>query len=275
MSWTGRTVAVDWSGRLQGAASAIRTALVAHGTLIELGGGRDRERTGDHLVDLAMADPDLVVGLDFAFSLPLWFLDREGLESGLTVPEPIAERWLRDCPPPFWGRPGRPRGPEPQYRRTELTITPRPRSVFQIGGAGAVGTGSLRGLPLLRRLRREGFAIWPFDAPRLPLVVEIYPRLLSGPVVKSRVGDRLAYLQRRGWPACAAASEDAFDAVVSALVMDAHRDQLSGLRGEDDPAVRREGWIWSPRLGDGQPSPPNERRGPKPPGPAGAGATTG
>jgi hypothetical protein len=254
VSQAGHTVAVDWSGRARGAANAIWTALVVHGTLVELSEGREREEVGNHLINLAMANPDLVVGLDFAFSLPLWFLDQEGVENGLSIPESTAERWLRDCPPPFWGHPGRSRGPEPQYRRTELSITPRPRPVFQIGGAGAVGTGSLRGFSLLRQLRREGFAVWPFDAPHLPLVVEIYPRLLTGPVVKSRASERLAYLERAGWPARAAASEHAFDAAVSALVMDAHRDHLSALWREDDLVLQREGQIWRPN-GE-RPSPP-------------------
>jgi len=231
--------------------------VVEAGSLVDLSCGFDREGVGDRLVALATSCPDLVVGLDFAFSLPVWFLDQEGLENGLAVPEPVAERWLRECPPPFWGRPGHPRGPEPQHRRTELTLAPRPRPVFQIGGAGAVGTGSLRGFPLLRRLRREGFAVWPFDQPRLPLVVEIYPRLLTGPVVKSRAAARAAYLHRRGWPARAAASEDAFDAAVSALTMDAHREELSTLPAEDAPVFRREGRIWSPAAA---PPPNSERR---------------
>ena len=32
-------------------------------------------RVGDHLIGLALAEAELVVGLDFGFSLPLWFLD--------------------------------------------------------------------------------------------------------------------------------------------------------------------------------------------------------
>ena len=40
---------------------------------------------------------------------------------------------------------------------------------FQIGGAGAVGTGSIRGMPHLLTLARNGFGIWPFSEgwPRL------------------------------------------------------------------------------------------------------------
>lgn len=237
--------AVDWSGRVQGAARYIWTAVVGEGGLASLEAGRDRGQVADHLVELALSDPSLVVGVDFGFSLPLWFLDREGLENGMAVPEASAERWLRDCPAPFWGR-GRRRGDEEQHRRTELMVAPRAKSIFQIGGAGAVGTGSLRGFPLLRRLRREGFAIWPFDNPRPPMALEIFPRLLTGPVIKSRPPDRLAYLRACAWPLDAAVTEDAFDAAVSALVMDRHRAQLDALPVETDPALRREGIIWAP-----------------------------
>jgi hypothetical protein len=81
-------------------------------------------------------------------------------------------------------------------------------------------------------------------------VIEIYPRILTGPVVKSLHEDRSAYLKR--WPALttdirsrAAASEDAFDALVSALVMDAHIAEIRSLRAGDDLS-RLEGEIWFP-----------------------------
>jgi hypothetical protein len=239
-----RVAAVDWSGRAQGAGRYIWTAIAGDGGLLALEPGRERAQVADHLVELALADPALVVGLDFAFSMPLWFLDERGLENGMEVPEELAERWLRDCSPPFWGRPGRRRGTEPQFRRTELTLAWQPKSVFQIAGAGAVGTGSLRGFPLLRRLRAEGFAVWPFDEPRLPLALEIFPRLLTGQVVKSRAASRLAYLRAEGWPLQAGDSEDAFDAAVSALVMHRHQDLLAALPREVDPVLLREGRIW-------------------------------
>jgi hypothetical protein len=238
-----RVAAVDWSGRASNERRFIWTAVAGRGEL-HLEGDRDREQVGDYLVGLALADPDLAVGLDFGFSLPLWFLDQERLADGLAVPETTAERWLRDCPPPFWGRRGRPRGSEVQRRKTEREVAPRARPVFQVGGAGAVGTGSLRGFPLLRRLRAEGFAIWPFDAPRLPVAVEIFPRLLTGPVVKSSRSARESYLRSRGWSLEASASEDVFDAAVSALVMACHEGELAALPEVTDPVYRREGRIW-------------------------------
>jgi hypothetical protein len=246
-----RVAAVDWSGRVLGAERCIWTAVASpEGELVALEDGRDRARVADHLAALADADPELVVGMDFAFSLPLWFLDRGGFEDGMAVPETVAEGWLRECPPPFWGRYGRRRGPageaaETWHRATELQVAPQARSVFQIGGAGAVGTGSLRGWPVLRRLRAAGFAVWPFDPPRLPMVVEIFPRLLTGPVVKSRRAARESYLRSRAWPPEAAVSEDAFDAAVSALVMSAHTASLTALVAERDAQMRREGRIWS------------------------------
>jgi len=241
-----RVAAVDWSGRASNERGFIWTA-VAGGGELHLEGDRDRKQVGDYLVGLALADPELAVGLDFGFSLPLWFLDQEGFADGLAVPEAAAERWLRDCPPPFWGRRGRRRGGEVQRRRTEQEVAPAARPVFQVGGAGAVGTGSLRGFPLLRRLRAEGFAIWPFDAPRLPVAVEIFPRLLTGPVVKSRLSARERYLRSRGWPVAASASEDVFDAAVSALVMASHERELAALPEVTDPLYRREGRIWTAR----------------------------
>jgi hypothetical protein len=240
-----RVAAVDWSGRAQGASRFIWTAVAGDGGLLALEAGRDRAQVGDHLVQLALDDPALVAGLDFGFSLPLWYLDQAGFEDGMAVPEAVAERWLLDCPPPFWGRPGRRRGREPQHRRTELLVAPAARSIFQVGGSGAVGTGSLRGWPLLRRLRAEGYAVWPFDQPRPPVALEIFPRLLTGPVVKSRPAARERYLAERAWPPEAAVSEDAFDAAVSALVMARHRDALARLEPAADAWTRREGRIWT------------------------------
>jgi hypothetical protein len=243
-----RVAAVDWSGRAAGAERFIWTALSsAGGGLLALQDGRDRTGAADHLVALAESDPELVVGLDFAFSLPLWFLDRCGYRDGMDVPEAVAEGWLRECPPSFGGGQGRRRATAggPRHRATELEVAPHAKSVFQVGGAGAVGTGSLRGWPVLRRLRAAGFSVWPFDPPRLPVVVEIFPRLLTGPVVKSRRDAREAYLRSRGWPAEAAVSEDAFDAAASALVMSRHAAVLAALPAECDPAIRREGRIWS------------------------------
>jgi hypothetical protein len=225
--------------------------------------GRDRAETIAELVATARRDPRVVVGLDFAFSLPGWFLERLGVPTARALWERVAqdgERWLAESPHPFWGRPGV-RAPRfdarrPAWRATEgEAVRERgvgPKSVFQIGGAGSVGTGSLRGMPHLVTLQNAGFSIWPFDPPRLPMAVEIYPRVLTGPVTKSSRVARALYLQARfadqrdDLLRLAESSEDAFDAFVSALRMQRHARQL--LKGPVTylPLESREGRIWRP-----------------------------
>jgi hypothetical protein len=79
-------------------------------------------------------------------------------------------------------------------------------------------------MPYLLRLR-ERFAIWPFDEPTLPLVVEVYPRL-----------------HRHLAPE--AANEHARDAAAAALAMSQWRGDWTKLpRGE--PYIL-EGEIWRP-----------------------------
>jgi hypothetical protein len=253
-----RVVAIDWSGRARGERRAIWLAEARHGELVRLENGRTREEVGDHVVALAADDPDLVVGFDFSFSLPAWFFAARGLASVdelWSAATRDGERWLADCDAPFWGRPGRPRPDLPShFRATERAIASyggvRPKSTFQVGGNGSVGTGSIRGWPLLARLRREGFAIWPFDRARTPLAVEVYPRACTGAVVKSDARQRAALLDARfpgldrGFRHLAIASDDAFDAAVTALVMAAHPDTFTRLTAPADRASRLEGWVW-------------------------------
>ena len=257
-----RVVAVDWSGSASTSAErrAIWLAEALDGELVRLENGRTREEVADHVLALAATDPELVVGFDFSFALPAWFFTARGLR---TVDELWAaaardgERWLSECEPPFWGRPGRARPDLPaHFRATEAAIAPsagmRPKSTFQVGGNGSVGTGSIRGWPILARLRSVGFAIWPFDAARAPLVVEVYPRACTGVVVKTDARQRAALLDRRfprldpALRTLAAAGDDAFDAAVTALVMAQHADGFSGLAIPPSGDARLEGWVWVP-----------------------------
>lgn len=253
-------VAVDWSGARDHAEAAIWLAEVREGRPVRLENGRRREEVTDELLRIAERDPEVVVGLDFAFGFPAWFSQSLGAARGPELWAIVAregERWLSTCPNPFWGRPGRRRPElEAHFRKSELGVSSvggiTPKSVFQIGGAGAVGTGSLRGMPELLRLREAGFSIWPFDPPDRPVALEIYPRLLTGPVVKSDPTARAAWVDRH-YPELPermrdvmTASEDAFDAAASAMSMWSCRDRLATLRIVDDPVVRLEGAIWEP-----------------------------
>lgn len=255
-----RTVAIDWSGAKQGVRRKLWLAEVRSGRCVRLEAGRDRAEIADHLVAEAERSPNLIVGLDFAFSLPEWVIRERGVDSAAALWRLVTsegERWLAECAPPFWGRPGKRRPEVPEhFRQTERMLPAvagtRPKSTLQIGGAGAVGTGSIRGMPLLARLQEAGYAIWPFDPVRLPVVVEIYPRILTGAVVKSDRAEREKYLSRLSESQhpelldFAASSEDAFDAFISALIMDENRRHMLALPAIADVTAALEGVIWTP-----------------------------
>lgn len=263
-----RIMAVDWSGALRGAERRIWVAEARAGELVALTGGLSREAAMAHVIGAG----EVVAGFDFAFFSRAGSSARSGAgprRSCGGASSATGEAWLAACEPPFWGRPGRrrpERGPdEPELRRTEMRAgggdaaeTPvargRPKSGFQVGGAGSVGTGSLRGMPFLPVLRRAGFALWPWDDARVPMAFEIYPRTLTGPVVKSSAEAREAHLAGDprippGLLPTAVGSEDAFDAAVSALEIAARLPDLPALRAAGDPEVRLEGAIWPPPSG--------------------------
>ena len=256
-------LAVDWSGARQGVRKKLWLAEGRGGSLVRVEAGRDRDELVSHLIRCAERTSELVVGLDFAFSLPAWFLRELGISTAPELWERVArcgEDWLAACTPPFWGPRGTRRPPNdparPLFRRTESERLPvggiQPKSPFQIAGAGSVGTGSLRGMPHLRTLRAHGFSIWPFEPPRFPLALEIYPRLLTGPLRKSSVSSRRLYLEThlarepRRLLDLAASSEDAFDAAVSAVCMARHAEAFARLGADAEPVYRLEGRIWSP-----------------------------
>ena len=82
--------------------------------------------------------------------------------------------------------------------------------------------------------------------------MEIYPRLLTGAVHKRQPIARHSYIEEHYprldpcFARIASASEDAFDAAVSALVMSAHADELGALPPARDERESIEGRIWAP-----------------------------
>ncbi|MBJ7331588.1 MAG: DUF429 domain-containing protein [Solirubrobacteraceae bacterium] len=242
-------IAVDWSGRADARhAETIWAAEVIDGRLTSLQNGRTRDEVVAHLIETT---GDVTVGFDFSFSMPAWWFREQGwigVEDAWRFARDRGEALITDHEPPFFGRAGSKAPPLAQrFRRTELTAQPA-KSIFQLAGAGAVGVGSLRGMPHLLSLREAGFAIWPFDAPGPRTVVEIYPRLLiAEPVDKGRWAARRAYLRRfedTQDPILlerAAGSEDAFDAVVSALAMATGLGELAMATDLDE---QLEGRIW-------------------------------
>ncbi len=280
-------IAIDWSGRVDTAGQRRHiVAAVWREGRVRVESGRTRDEIADWLIALAKKDPALVVGFDFCFSFPAWFLQEVGARDAPDFWRIVTERgeqWLsRESEDRrFWGKPHK-RPAEfsgeqlhrmlratdidckliahiPEEERALRVKGITPKSVFQIGGSGSVGTASLRGMPMLLRLREAGFHVWPFDVPVAgqPLVVEMYSRLNTGPVHKSNPAARAAYLKRKRAedPAYAAlsshaiskakAGEDAFDALISTMVMAAHRDSFYSIPKPRDPKYRLEGWTWA------------------------------
>jgi hypothetical protein len=297
VDWSGR---VDAAGQRRHIWAGVWTA---SGSSLEPGkltleGGRTREELCAWLVEMSRETPRMVVSVDCCFSFPAWFLAEHGCATVFDFWRRVAdgqgERWLaRECEEVarderFWGKPHkRPEqfcgaGLHRSMRLTDMEnkITPKllegdperaakvkgitPKSPFQIGGSGSVGTGSLRAMPFLLALREAGFRVWPFESSGLgkkkpaPLLVEMYTRLLTGAVAKSNEGARRAYLAAkrkmdaayaglsRSVLAQAYASEDAFDALVCAMEMVRHKEEFAALRATKDAVLRLEGITWRP-----------------------------
>lgn len=262
-----RFIAVDWSGdkSIAGQRRKIWVADWKQGTLA-LKSGMTRAEAAAYLIAAARETPRMVAGLDFAFSFPAWFVRQQGCagaeEFWQLVAEAKGEEWLAQPNSFCWGRKGR-RCPndhrEPEWRGFRQTdrdfnvAGTRPKSPFQICGAGAVGTGSLRGIPVLRQLREAGFSIWPFHRIRLPVAIEIYPRLFTGPGNKSSEGFRARRLAEAQYKRIddvllgqGRQSEDAFDALCSAFAMREHADDLARLEQASAADILIEGAIWRP-----------------------------
>jgi hypothetical protein len=295
-----RIVAVDWSGRIDTAGQRRHIwAGIWTPSQVTLEAGRTREELIDWLISLSRETPRMVVSFDCCFSFPAWFLAEHNCATVFDFWQHVAaghgERWLaRECEEiardvRFWGAPHK-RPPEfcgeHFHRSLRLTdmdnkVTPKmlaeeaeraakvrgitPKSPFQIGGSGSVGTGSLRAMPFLLGLHEAGFRIWPFESAALnasrprPLLIEMYTRLMTGAVKKSNGAARQSYLAGKkddsaykGLPraviAKALASEDAFDALVSVLEMVRWQEEFPTLKATRDKVLRLEGITWRPGI---------------------------
>jgi len=257
-----RTFAVDWSGRKTGERTVICLAEATEGRLLQVKSGFSREEVISHLIEMKDDDPNLIVGFDFSFSLPGWFVNENGCDSALDFWPVVADRgegWLAECSDPFWGRPGKKKPPldaeRSQLRETDVSTAAAAgqtaRSPFQLSGAGSVGASTLRGMPFLQDLRNAGFRIWPWDDAAPPAAVEIWTRVAIGDTVKSDPVARIAAVKAHpGIPAelqsTASASEDLFDAAMTALWLSGNEGQLKSSKRSRRKADLLEGRTWLP-----------------------------
>lgn len=251
-----RIIAVDWSGAKKDSRREIWLAEARRANELSiLECGRSREEICNFLIEECEKDSNLVVGLDFAFSFPSWFVKEKGCANAFEFWECVkseGEGWLSQIRPPFFTKGGWPREKQDAYRLTEWGLKKlgkHPETVFKLVGAKQVGPGSIRGMPILHKLRTAGFKIWPFDPPEMPLVVEIYPRLFYDTVVKSSIENRVKHLA--GYPdleelhrTTASGSDSAFDAAISALQLFKRSEEIAKTEGTSEPRIKLEGQIW-------------------------------
>lgn len=100
---------------------------------------------------------------------------------------------------PFWGCPkARPVPDLPSLKTVDYAAlglsekrqvereNPPAKPVWQLLGAGSVGSQALLGIPVVHRLAQaHDAAVWPFDAPRDLTLAEVYPSLLAETVTRA------------------------------------------------------------------------------------------
>ena len=268
-----RCVAVDWSGRANesGQLANIWVAEAVRNDLIRLRSGLTRDEVTEWLVELVRAGEPVIIGLDFAFSFPQWYLEHRQLGGGTRALGPsrtrgrgVAERQYLSLLGPagqVQENPGMTCGDDPnsgKQTKTDRVFDQCPFSRFMEGEQSAQGpSAACRHSP---RLRDAGAAIWPFnDAnPGRATVVEIYPRLFYGMRLTNNGSvqgrnHRANFLEERyphlgqHWKDAMTGNDNAFDAGVSALAMSQHAGELCRLQGAAEPPYSVEGDIWPPR----------------------------
>ncbi|WP_446744842.1 hypothetical protein [Silvibacterium acidisoli] len=254
-------IAIDWSGAKDAASQRKHIwAAKLSGNDLSLDSRRTRDEVTAWLIEQKRLYPRLLVGLDFAFSFPLWYVEQHGpaIHDFWTYIEENAERLILCKETPFWGRAAHPKprrlSREESLRQTDLhTIVngQYPKSAFQVNYPGAVGTATLRGAKHLLELQRAGFSIWPFQHPGKQSIVEIYPRLFTQ-IPVSRLDERRKFLDadRFRWlpkevSRDAIQSVDAFDALVSVLGMRDRCEEFLKTAGNLSHANRLEGKIFA------------------------------
>lgn len=199
-----------WLGTQAGACTNLPTRALAEDALADL--------IARHLA----AGKRVLIGADFAFGYPTGFAAAlTGRAEALAVWDWLA-RHIEDAPDnrnnrfhvaarmnrafpglgPFWFRPSALDLPElplkgrarqghgmAEFRAADAAARGA-QSVFKLGGAGAVGSQVLTGLPVLWRLRARfapHVAVWPFEDIRTAPVVlaEVFPSLLAAQVAQA------------------------------------------------------------------------------------------
>lgn len=264
-------VAIDWSGAAPGYTGiAVARCVPGEGApkLVRPPGRRwTRTAVADWLTAEIHSGQRLLVGLDFAFAMPLGCIAAESAFALWDLVEAAADSETDfgaaavphdpRLAPLYWSSGTMPAGWRERRRATELACIAstgtRPETVFKLIGAKQVGKASLTGMRVLRHLRHVNqgrVSVWPFEPAAGSVLVEIYPTLFrrraAGTLAKLRTARELnAALRALGAAGVRAGdySDHDTDALISA----------AGLRhlcrsGVSCPVVSgdvaREGWIF-------------------------------
>jgi hypothetical protein len=279
-------IAIDWSGAVgyyRGIAVAICHAGRAAPELVEPHSGRwTRLAIADWLEHQIDAGKRLLIGLDFAFGFPfeekggylggqarevkdifgLWSLietkSRNETDFGCRnfVSDPAHRElfWIAGPQPEQWIE----RKRYTEFQCAESTQT-RPDTVYKLLGSKQVGKASITGIRVLHRLRsRHGnrVAIWPFEAMRRSVIVEIYPTLFrrmatrSLAKLRSQAELNAALIKLGSRPIQTGVRHDLSDHETDALISAVGLRRIAGnprmwaSPGLTSQQVRREGWIF-------------------------------
>jgi hypothetical protein len=235
-----RIVVVDWSAN--SAPKRGRDSIwiaVRDSSGVALSNPPTRVEAEAILTDLLVADARTLVGVDFSLGFPAGTAGCLGLEVpswasmaaelGRLVDDDARNRNNRfevasqlnarmgGAPGPFWGCPPRaasasltttkpPPGALAEWRTVESALRERghrPFSSWQLLGAGAVGSQSLLGIPMVMRLRdllQGRLAVWPFEPIDSAIVVaEVWPSLLPLDPTRASVRDAAQVLGVADW----------------------------------------------------------------------------
>ena len=260
-----RVIVVDWSGRasrspVRESKDAIWVGTCEHGLEVQVYFRTRSDATVWLTTKLAEGGRQLV-GFDFPMGYPAGLARRlTGTDQARALHGWLARR-IVDGPNnannrfevaadinrqlggqgPFWGCPkARPRLHLPSLKTVDYRAlgldekrrvereNPPAKPVWQLLGAGSVGSQALLGIPVVDRLARFcGAAVWPFEAPGDQTLAEVYPSLLAPAVIAS--GDRIP-------------DRAQVRLLARALFNLSQRDHLARLF--DTPAIAaEEGWI--------------------------------
>lgn len=212
-----RIIVVDWSGRASRSPRAATRDAIWIGTCDAAGARQDYLRSraeAESLVSDRLAEGGRqLVGFDFPMGYPAGLARRltgqssaRALHGWLAArisdgPDNANNRFevaaginaILGGPGPFWGCPTARATPQLPPRKTvaydRLRLaekrqvereTPPAKPVWQLLGAGSVGSQALLGIPVVHRLaERHQAAVWPFEPPAALTLAEVYPSLLA------------------------------------------------------------------------------------------------